>query len=386
MNIETNKKKAQKVTIIGGIVNIVLSILKMIFGVMFNSTALIVDSLHSLSDVVTDIFVLIVARFSHEKPDKKHPYGHGRFETMGTVVLGTILIGFAMVLAWENSMRLYEGTNLKIPAWPALVGAAISIVAKEWVFRITYKVGKEIKSPMIIANAWHSRSDAFSSIAVFVGIGFSLLGILWLDSFMAIVVSIMIGKVGWDFLWNSIKELVDTSLDDEKTEDIYQTIMAVDGVKSCHNLRSRKMGEEAIIDVNVDVGLGITASEGHEISSWVAKMLIDNFEEITDVTVHTDVEDDRVDGVSFDSYHQNLLPLRPEVLKNVHQKLHGYPFIKDASQTRLHYHGHFIILEFVLSKEDQKHFHATNLLDEINSICDEIEWLKQIDVMFDARS
>ena len=299
MTPEEKKQEVKIVTLVGGVINIILSAIKIIIGAAFHSSALIVDGLHSLSDVITDVFVLWVAKYSHDAPDKEHPYGHGRFETLGTVALGVILAATALVLAYENIVRLFIGDIHTIPAWPTLVGATLSVILKEWVFRFTLKVGNKIDSPMVVANAWHSRSDALSSIAVLLGIGFAMLGLPWMDTVMAIVVSIMIGKVGWDFLWSSIKELLVTSLEPEFIEEVRAEIMLIDGVKSMHNLRSRRMGEMAILDVNIEVSRFVTASEGHEISTYVQKNLVKKFKSITDVTVHPDVQDDRIDGLEF---------------------------------------------------------------------------------------
>jgi len=377
MTPEEKKQEIKVVTLVGGVVNIILSAIKIFIGAAFHSSALIVDGLHSMSDVITDVFVLWVAKYSHDAPDAEHPYGHGRFETMGTVALGVILTATALVLAYENIIRLFIGDIHTIPTWPTLVGAGLSIILKEWVFRITLKVGKKVDSPMVIANAWHSRSDALSSIAVLLGIVFAMFGLPWMDTVMAIVVSIMIGKVGWDFLWSSIKELVDSSLEPEMINEVRSEIMNVYGVKSMHNLRSRKMGDQAVIDVNVEVSRHITASEGHEIATYVSRNLINKFAKIIDVTVHTDVEDDRVDGVEFSLEKRNLLPLRDEVEKEVLKRIE----IPQYLHMDLHYNDEKIVVDFIFCEKSLENISKPDLLHTINTKCSDIVWLDKIQIL-----
>jgi cation diffusion facilitator family transporter len=376
MTPEEKKQEVKVVTLVGGVIDIILSAIKIIIGAAFHSNALIVDGLHSLSDLFTDFFVLWVAKYSHDAPDKEHPYGHGRFETLGTVILGVILISTALVLAYENVVRLFIGDIHTIPGWPTLVGAGLSVVLKEWVFRFTLKVGKKVDSPMVVANAWHSRSDALSSVAVLLGIGFAMLGLPWMDTVMAIVVSIMIGKVGWDFLWSSVKELLVTSLEPDFIEEVRAEIMLIDGVKSMHNLRSRRMGEMAILDVNIEVARFVTASEGHEISTYVQKNLVKKFKSINDVTVHTDVEDDRIDGQEFSMEKRELLPLRSEV-KETLLKLIDIP---DYLYMDLHYDNK-ITIDFVFEEKALENISKHDLLHTINTKCSDIVWLEKIQIL-----
>jgi cation diffusion facilitator family transporter len=376
MTPEEKKQEIKVVTLVGGVINIILSAIKILIGAAFHSSALIVDGLHSLSDVITDVFVLWVAKYSHDAPDEEHPYGHGRFETLGTVALGVILTATALVLAYENIVRLFIGDIYTIPTWPTLVGAGLSIILKEWVFRFTLKVGKKVESPMVIANAWHSRSDALSSIAVLLGIVFAMFGLPWMDTVMAIVVSFMIGKVGWDFLWNSIKELADTSLEPQFMKEVRSEILSIDGVKSMHNLRSRKMGEQAILDVNIEVARHITASEGHEISTYVQRNLIDKFKSIIDVTVHTDVEDDRIDGENFSMEKRELLPLRSKVTETLFNQID----IPEFLHMDLHYSDK-IVVDFMFSEKQLENISKHDLLHSLNDKCSDIVWLDKIQIL-----
>ena len=277
MNALNHKQEIKKVTFISIGVNTFLSIIKMVGGAAFQSNALFVDGIHSLSDIATDFFVLIISKFSREEPDAEHPYGHERFETLGTTALGCVLISVGIIICYENVVSLLIGEHAGAPNMLSLVVALISVVANEWLFRFTLKTGKKVNSNLIVANAWHSRSDALSSIAVLVGLFLTWLGFSFMDSVVAILVGFMISKVGWDFLWDSIKELVDTSVDFERIGEMKKFIQTIDGVQDLHNLRSRKMGPVAVLDVNIQVRPDISVSEGHEIATTVSNRMISNF-------------------------------------------------------------------------------------------------------------
>ncbi len=377
MDAAAKSKEAQKITVYGAIVNIVSGVIKVIIGILYGSHALVVDGIHSFSDLVTDVFVLIIAKFSHEEPDEEHPYGHGRFEALGTVAMGTILIGVSGIIAYENIVKLFVQTSFVIPAWPTLIAAAISIGLKEWAYQFQIKVGKKISSPLIIANAWHSRSDALSSLAVLIGLIFSMFGLPWLDIVMAIIVAIMIGKIGWDFLWSAVQDLVDTSLEPELMKSVKEKILSVHGVKSMHHLRSRKVGEKAILDVNIEVSHHITASEAHEIATYVSVEVVKDIEEVIDITVHVDVEDDSEEGMTFTSVNRSLLPLRDVVEKEIFSRIET----PEVLHVDLHYNGPKMIIDLMF---DQKHKDAVfneEFKNEINSKCEDIEWLDRIQVL-----
>ena len=377
MDAAAKRKEAQKITFYGAIIDGFVGVVKIILGLLYSSHALVVDGIHSFSDLFTDIFVILIARYSHDEPDEEHPYGHGRFETFGTVVLGSILIGVSGIIIYENVMKFFLVSNFVIPGWPTLIGAALSIGLKEWAYRFQVEVGKKIGSQMIVANAWHSRSDAISSLAVFIGLVFSMLGLAWLDIVMAIVVAVLIGKIGWDFLWSSVKELVDTSIAPEQMEKVQSIIMNIDGVRSMHNLRSRRVGDKAILDVNIEVAPRISVSEGHEISTYVSQELIKQMEDVIDVTVHTDVEDDRIEGEDFKVGIKKLLPLRSEVLNTIQDKLHLLINKDDILDVLIHYHGNYISLEVVVPVAKAQRYNK-ELLKELNEKCQDISWLKEI--------
>ena len=358
MEMHVIKKKAYRVTIISSIINTLLGTTQVVVGLLFHSQSLIMDGFHSLSDLFTDGFVLIVSKFSFEHADEEHPYGHGRFETLGTVVVGTVLISVALFMAFENLMLFMANKTKLVPGYPTLFVVGGSIIAKELLFRYAFKVGTEIKSEMVKANAWHARSDVITSVAVLIGLVFSINGYPQADLFVAVLLSFFIGRIGWRFIWKSVQELLDTSLSSEIRGEIKEMIKNVDGVRGLHNLRSRKVGGRAILDVNVEVVPNITVSEGHEIATWVAYKIINHFDNIYDVTVHTDVEDDRAPGTTYLSYENQLLPLRNEVIPQVQSILGDDDFSK-ITDIKLHYMVGKIHLDLYYNSETQFDKNAT---------------------------
>jgi cation diffusion facilitator family transporter len=236
--------------------------------------------------------VLYAAKHSHREADEEHPYGHGRIETVATVILGVALIAVAAGIGYDSIQRLFNPDELLQPGMLALIVAAISVVSKEAIYHYTMHVARRLRSNMLKANAWHSRSDAISSIVVMIGVGGTMAGLPYLDAIAAVAVSLMIIKVGWDLAWNSVRELVDTGLEAERVEAIRQVIQSVDGVRQLHMLRTRRMGADALVDVHIIVDPRISVSEGHYISETVRSQLIKQVEEVHDVLVHIDPEDD----------------------------------------------------------------------------------------------
>jgi cation diffusion facilitator family transporter len=343
-----------------------------------------IDGIHSFSDLITDFFVLLISRLAHDEPDLEHPYGHDRIETIGTFALGSLIMFSAGALAYENVERLIENKELLKPGWPTMVIAFVSIISKEWIFRYTKKAGERLRSPIVVANAWHSRSDAYSSLVVLVGIIFSFFGYVWLDTVAAFIVALMIGKVGWDFVKNSLSELADTGVDKEKLRSYRDTIESIYGVQGAHNLRSRRMGYKVILDVNVEVDDILTVSEGHEISSWVAKELIEKFDEVSDVVVHTDIENDMVS--QFHSNNLDLLPLRDKVMAEL-ETYWGREVLSKVKHLRLHYHNQKILVELYLpmSARSLSPFNQTDFEDILNNKAKEINWYKSVVIYYSSK-
>lgn len=285
-------KLKTRVTYVAALVNLLLTAVKIGFGNLGHSAALIADGIHSLSDLLSDAFVLIAIKLGSREADREHPYGHRRFETLATVLLGIGLIAIAGGIVWDVAKRLLHPELLLIPSRETLGIAAFSILANEWLFQYTKRIAKRTRSKLLLANAWHHRSDALSSVVVLVGIIAVLLGYPFADAVAAILVALMVARIGLNLVLESVKELVDTSLPDELVQEIRQVILETDGVQGIHLLRTRQMGEDAFIDAHIVVDPRITVSEGHMIADKVRDLLIEEFDDVMDVLVHIDPEDD----------------------------------------------------------------------------------------------
>jgi cation diffusion facilitator family transporter len=329
-------------TLVGVLVNILLTIIKFIFGILGHSQALIADALHSLSDLISDGLVLVAAKFSSQDADDEHPYGHARFETVATVAVGLLLFLVAVGIFIDAIRRLFFPELLLQPTAITLVITLIVLVAKEILYQYTIFVAKKINSPMLRANAWHHRSDAISSFIVLIGIAGALMGFSWLDAVAAIGVSFMIAHIGWSLMMSSFKELVDTGLDQDKINQITETIQSVEGVRALHELRTRKMANNALVDVHILVDPYISVSEGHYIAEIVKSTLIDKFEEISDVMVHIDPENDEEFKLNFN------LPLRSQVIQDLQQSWYGLAVTKHIEQITLHYISGKLIVDVYL--------------------------------------
>jgi len=341
-SLEQRKQETNRITYWGVGVNLFLSIIKIIGGVIGQSQALLADGIHSLSDLASDAMVLVAVRHAGEDADEDHPYGHARYETVATVALGILLIAVAAGIAYEAMLRMQDSKDIAIPALFTLVIAVISILSKEILYRVTKTVAKKIRSPLLDANAWHHRSDAISSIVVFAGIGATYIGYPLLDAIAALIVALMIGKIGLDLTRQSMQELVDTALEPEVIENIKLTILAIDDVRHLHMLRSRRMGHNALVDVHIQVSPKLSVSEGHHIAELVEYTIKDKFDEINDVTVHIDPEDDEAAACCKD------LPVRSELLTTLRKVWSKHKVLKNIEDVTLHYLDGLISIEACL--------------------------------------
>ncbi len=328
-NLSSERRAASRVTVIGMLLDAVLGFIKVIGGILFHSQALLVDGIHSFSDVASDLVVLGVMRVSRRGPDADHPYGHQRIETMGTMVLGSFLIAVGAALAWDNTLRLMGEGSVNLPEWPVLVAAAISIGSKEWIYRYTRRVGISIRSDLIIANAWHSRTDAFSSVIVLFSTIGAMLGYVWLDILAAVVISAIIIHIGWKFTWDSVKELVDTGLSPEDTRMLKDIAMNINGVRNIHELRSRRMGHDIMLDIHLVVRPEISVSEGHQIGMQVVSAMREQLDNIIDINFHIDAENDEDHPQTSEQ-----LPSREEIRAMLSSHIEKLP---PDSKLRLHY-------------------------------------------------
>jgi len=290
-------KLKARASYVGAAVNILQTAIKLTFGILGQSAALIADGIHSLSDLLSDFLVIIAVRYGSREADGDHPYGHRRFETIATVILGVSLIGIGAGIVWHVLERVSAPETLLVPDANILGIAALSILLNEWLYHYTKRIAKITRSKLLLANAWHQRSDALSSLVVLCGISGVLLGYPFADALGAVVVALMVAKMGAGLVFDSIKELVDTALPLPLVAEIRSVILSVDGVQGIHLLRTRRMGEDAYIDAHIVVDPRITVSEGHCIGDTVRDLLINRFDDVQDVLVHVDPEDDQeLDG------------------------------------------------------------------------------------------
>lgn len=269
----------RRVTWVGFFVNAILMVLKIVFGFVGHSDALVADGVHSLSDFATDILVIVMIGIAYRTADNEHPYGHGKYETLATLIIGAALgivaVGIGVAGA-ESIVRVVNGQVLQEPAMVTLWIAILSIVSKEWLFRYTYRQGNKLQSASLVANAWHHRSDAVSSLATVVGIGASIfLGARWrvLDPVASIVIAIFIFVSAWKICRPALRELLEESLPLEEVETIENILASTPGVIDFHRLRTRRNGHSSIIDVHIKVDGNITVSQGHAIATDVEKRL-----------------------------------------------------------------------------------------------------------------
>jgi len=340
--LDTRYREVRKVTLVGSVVDLLLGIAKIMIGIPAHSQALVADGVHSLSDLGTDVLVLYAAKQSHRVADEEHPYGHGRIETVATVALGMALTAVAMGITYDAVRRMLDPELLLRPEMPALIVALISILSKEAIYRYTARAARRLRSKMLHANAWHSRSDAISSIVVVIGVGGAMAGLPYLDAVAAVAVALMIAKIGWDLLWESLQELIDTALDSGQVEDIRESIMGVPGVRELHMLRTRRSGSDALVDVHILVDPILSVSEGHQIGESVRARLLKEIDAVTDVTVHIDPEDDEVAAPCIG------LPLRDAIQEQLDAQLAELDIDVAMDQPVLHYLGGKVHVDIIL--------------------------------------
>jgi len=284
----------RKVTLLGMGINIFLSIFKFIAGVLGNSRALVADAIHSLSDLSTDVAILIGSYFWNQPPDKEHPYGHRRIETLISIAIGLVLASVGVLLALEAIGSLSGKRESGPPKLVAAVMAFVSIMVKEWLYRYTLKIGKRLKSSATVANAWHHRSDALSSIPVLVAILVSYVfpQLFFLDAVGAILVSLFILQAAFQIAKPGILEIIDRGASKEIDEKIKNIALTVSEVKSIHKLRTRYMGGSLCVDMHIVLTPSITLYNAHLIGNQVRDSLIASNLDIIEVLIHLDPHDD----------------------------------------------------------------------------------------------
>lgn len=288
----TRQQKMYRVTLAGSIVNALLLILKFAAGIIGHSAAMIADAVHSLSDFITDIVVIAFVRLSSKPADKNHAYGHGKYETIATSIIGLALMAVAVKLGWDGIQKIFHvirGGELQSPGIIALIAAITSIIAKEWIYRVTHRVARQVESQALEANAWHHRSDAFSSIGTAIGIGGAVaLGSRWtiLDPIAAVIVSIMISITALKLIRKSSGELLEESLPQETEQQIIDIVYQDPLVTDVHRLHTRRIGNIIAIEMHLRLPKDITLEQAHTHATAIERHLRDTFGSGTHIMLH----------------------------------------------------------------------------------------------------
>jgi cation diffusion facilitator family transporter len=333
---------SRRVALVAMGTNALLVVGQIVAGVVGHSQALVADAMHTLADMSTDLLVLYALKHSAKEADEEHPYGHARIETAVTLVLGVILLAVGLGIALRAGLRLFGNEPFVTPSTLTLWVAGATILAKEGLYRFTLRTARRFDSDMLKASAWHHRSDAISSIIVFLGIAGTLAGVQQLDALAALGVALFVMKIGVTLGWPAITELIDTGLDPEQLRHIRQVILGVDGVRELHLLRTRRVGGRALVDVHIIVDEHISVSEGHYISEAVRARLVSEVDVVADALVHIDPEDD------MHTAPARHLPSRAAIQTELREALRGIPAAARIEGFTLHYIGGQLRVEVLL--------------------------------------
>ena len=372
-----HRADAKRATYIAGAVDGVLGVGKLATGAAVGSAALIADGIHSLSDLATDGFVLAATHYGRQSPDDDHHYGHGRIETLATMLLGSVLIFVAGGIVWASLQRVLAGTQIEAPGLIAMLVALIALISKEALFHYTMRVAKRTRSKLLEGNAWHSRSDSLSTLAVLIALIGAQFGAGWMDAVAATLVGILVGKIGWDLVWESARELVDTALPIEVQKQLNDAASAVPGVRGVHDLRTRLSAGQAMADIHVVVNPRVSVSEAHEIGNEVSRQMREAHPELADVTFHIDPEDDEGQG---DPSRLPGLPLRPEIEQVLETRWSHLPCWPQIDAYRLHYVDGKVSIEVWLSGETRP-VNRQALATELKAQVEDISWLARVEVL-----
>lgn len=334
--------EGERVTWIGAIANLLLALIKLVAGIVGKSEALIADAAHSLSDLLSDFVVLVSLNIAKRPIDEERPYGYGRVETVGTAILGMILIGAGIGIFWD-AISTIRGGVVHAPTYTAFIGAVISIFAKELMYQYTVRVGRRIHSPSVIANAWHHRSDAFSSIATSIGIAAAMFGWPIFDPLAAIVVTGLIMKTGWDISSESFMDIIDTSVKKEVRHRIISAALEPDGATSYHDLKTRKTGSEILVDIHIEVDPLMDVTRAHVIADEVKDNIMKNVINVADVLVHIDPEGE-YDRTTSPTSRSGII----EEIARIAAKTEGISNCKDI---RVHNAGNDLIASITIGIE-----------------------------------
>jgi cation diffusion facilitator family transporter len=378
-NLPSREARAQamrRTSIVGASVNLVLTIGQIVVGVLAHSAALVADGVHTLSDLATDVMVWFAAGVSTQPPDREHPYGHGRIETVFTVALGTVLMLTALGILVSAGQRLLNPSQLQAPGALALVVAAVTILAKEGLYRYTVRAAVFFQSNLLRANAWHHRSDAISSVVVFVGVAGGLLGFKFMDSFAAVGVALMIAHIAWGLIRKATRELVDTGLEPERLRAIRALINEVEGVRDLLLLRTRRSAGQVLLDAHVRVSPELSVSEGHQIGMYVRDRLLASQLGIIDVTIHVDLESEEQEE------RPRGLPLRREVTANLRECWSQHLPNAAFAQLVLHYFDGHVGVDVRLPWSADPDIDPPALAARLKQVAQQLPWLGEVRVQW----
>lgn len=376
MNSIDRYQVAKRTSYVNATINTLLAIFKIIVGWLGHSSALVADGVHSFSDLISDALVLIASKAGTKNPDEGHPYGHQRIETIAAIVIALLFLSAGAYIIYDAIVHLIHKEALQRPSILVLIVATVSIVTNEWLFRYTLKKGKAINSNLVITNAWHNRSDVYVSMIVLISVGFTFFGLHYFDAIGAAIVALLIVKMGIKMVWESINELLDAAVDEKTLGEIKHIIEITPGVKSIHQLRTRLHGGTVFVDVHILVHPKISVSEGHHISETVVFRLIQQFKEISDVTVHIDPENDETSKPSIG------LPLRTELHEQLNTCWQTLPGYKKIDNLHLHYLNGKLQIELVLPLSLLESYSTKQLQQQYHEAAKEISNVESIRIYF----
>jgi len=377
MEIEQRHKITQRVTLTGAAVNCALASLQIIFGLLGKSQALLADGFHTLSDLSTDFIVLYASGRAAKAADEDHPYGHGRIETLASMLLGGILITVGVGIGLRGVDSILNPLRIN-PEAITIVFALLAVAAKESLYHYTLRAARKTHSSLLESNAWHHRSDALSSIVVVIGISAQLLGVPYMDALAAIVVAVMISLMGFRLGQKALYELIDTGLDLDLVRDVRQAMLGNASVVGIHNLRTRSMGGLGYIDAHIEVDPDLTVSEAHFIAHNIEHLVKKQFPKIIDVQIHIDPLDDAVKESVLAK-----LPEREAIEQDLHQAWDGLSESTQIIQTKLHYLDRLIEVDLVLPASMCTPEHATGI-GRLQEAANSLDYIGKVNIYYVA--
>ena len=374
---DLTEKHALRVTWLGLFANLILAIAKGFIGTIAHSSALIADASHSVSDLLSDSITLWAVHMAGVPKDRNHPYGHGKFETVGTFIVAIFLLLTGVGVAWHVLNKI---DTPEVPGTAALWMAAIAICFKEALFHVTRMVGRRSGSRVLLANAWHHRSDAISSVAALVGIGGAQWGIPLMDPIAGVLVAGLIIKTGIDIGYESIRELTDESVEEEVISELGHILAEIDGVDHFHEMRARRMGPQLLVDLHIEVDSMMSISAAHQVAERVRLRILDELPAVNEVLVHVDAEDDFVESKGGIEETKDIVLMRPqtEIESDVKKILTEIPEIQGITHIYCHYLNQELTVQVnILLDEEMQIRDAQKIASKARM---KIEEIKDIDV------